>query len=115
MYRVYTRAQTLIARVLYMGDGGRLFSTRQKPTGPFLTSCGLEYVVLSTGEKLYRPEEPGTEDCCGKGCTECVWTVFWEARRQYDSLVADMQGLPREMSAFELLEMKLEKERRKDS
>ena len=114
MYRVYLRTGRLVTDV-FVHDGGRLFSTRPKLSGPFLTSCGSEYVVLGTGEKLYRPEEPGMEDCCGKGCTECVWTVFWEARKRYDSLVADVQGLPRQLSALELLELKLEKEKKKNS
>ena len=74
---------------------------------------GVSWVVLKTGEKLYEPQEPGTDDCCGKGCQECVWTQYWDSKRYYDDMVADMMGLKRKLTAFELLELKLERKKRK--
>jgi hypothetical protein len=74
---------------------------------------GVSWIVLKTGEKLYEPQEPGTDDCCGKGCQECVWTQYWDSKRYYDDMVADMKGLKRSLTAFELLELKLEKRKNK--
>lgn len=80
-------------------------------TGPYIDN-GVEYIVLETGKRLYEPQEPGPHDCCGKGCQECVWTVYLESKKHYEDMVADMRGVPRELTAFDLLELKLkEKER----
>jgi hypothetical protein len=50
-----------------------------------------------------RIVEPGENDCCGNGCSDCVWTVYWDA-------VAAQQGQKRLPTAFEILEERLRKE-----
>lgn len=77
--------------------------------GPFCDEK-VQYIILDNGEKLYRPQEPAPGDCCGKGCAECIWTIFLESRRHYDGLVAELRGKPRELTVFEILEMRLAKE-----
>ena len=60
------------------------------------------------------PPEPGTEECCGKGCEECVWTVYWNNLRDYQIAVAEAQGIERTLDPFEQLERRLaEKEKEK--
>lgn len=81
-------------------------------SGPYREG-GVEYLILKNGEKLYEPQEPQMEDCCGKGCSECVWTMYDESKRAYDELVAELKGIPRPLSAFELLELKLAQKQKK--
>lgn len=47
--------------------------------------------------------EPGDNDCCGNGCQECVWTVYWDA-------LAKLSGSSRRPTAFEQLEARLQRE-----
>lgn len=30
------------------------------------------------------PVEPGPEECCGNGCTTCVWTDYWTRLQAYE-------------------------------
>jgi hypothetical protein len=53
------------------------------------------------------PPEPAPEECCGKGCEECVWTVYWNQLREYQIAVADAQGIERQLDPFEILELQL--------
>lgn len=60
------------------------------------------------------PTEPAPEECCGKGCEECVWTVYWNDLREYHISVAEAQGIERPLDPFEIFEQRLaEKERKK--
>lgn len=61
------------------------------------------------------PTEPATEECCGKGCDECVWTVYWNNLRDYQIAVAEAQGFERPLDPFEELEkrLRLEEQQRK--
>jgi hypothetical protein len=40
------------------------------------------------------PPPPGPDECCGRGCTPCVWTVHWEALREHELLDAAAEGRP---------------------
>jgi len=51
------------------------------------------------------PVEPGENDCCGNGCQECVWTVYWDELAQHQGCAG-----VREQTAFELLEARLRRE-----
>ena len=53
------------------------------------------------------PREPAPEECCGKGCEECVWTVYWNDLREYEIAQAEAQGVERPLDPFELLERRL--------
>jgi len=32
---------------------------------------------------LRPPEKPVEGECCGTGCTNCVWVYYWEAQEDY--------------------------------
>jgi hypothetical protein len=53
------------------------------------------------------PSEPAPEECCGKGCEECVWTVYWNEYREYQISLAEAQGIERTLDPFEVLEQRL--------
>jgi Oxidoreductase-like protein, N-terminal len=53
------------------------------------------------------PIEPAPEECCGKGCEECVWTVYWNNLREYEIIEAAKEGVERPLDPFELLEQRL--------
>lgn len=69
-------------------------------------------VLLVTGELLYEPQEPGPEDCCGRGCQECVWTQYWDSKVEYNNVVAEMNGIERERTAFEIFEERLARQKK---
>lgn len=69
-------------------------------------------VLLVTGEILYEPQEPGPEDCCGRGCQECVWTQYWDSKVEYNNVVAEMNGVERERTAFEIFEERLARQKK---
>lgn len=35
------------------------------------------------------PVEPGPEDCCMRGCANCVWDVYFEALKQHRKAEGD--------------------------
>jgi hypothetical protein len=35
-----------------------------------------------------RPVEPDAADCCGEGCTRCVFDVYEEALERYEEALA---------------------------
>lgn len=67
----------------------------------------LESIVLKTGERMYEPQEPGPDDCCGRGCQECVWTQYWDSKVEYNNVVAISRGIQRERTPFEIFEERL--------
>jgi hypothetical protein len=59
------------------------------------------------------PPEPDPNECCGRGCAECVWTVYVERLQQYNAEMAALGGHAPPEDPFEALERKVaEKERR---
>lgn len=59
------------------------------------------------------PVEPDPNECCGRGCTECVWTVYVEELQQYNADLAALEGQAPPEDPFAALERQLaEKERR---
>lgn len=64
-------------------------------------------IVLHTGEIIYEPQEPGPDDCCGKGCQECVWTQYWDSKIEFNNVVSEINGVERERTAFEIFEERL--------
>jgi hypothetical protein len=38
---------------------------------------------------LAPPQEPGPEDCCNRGCANCVWEVYVEASAAYAAALKD--------------------------
>lgn len=53
-----------------------------------------------------KPEEPAPEECCGRGCEHCVWTVYWQALGAYHEAC----GTPQPPDPFEVLERRLRQE-----
>ena len=64
-------------------------------------------VALPDGSLLHRPREPLDDECCGRGCSECVWTAYWESMQAYEVAKADASGAPRPIDPFEALERRL--------
>lgn len=42
-----------------------------------------------------RPVEPDAADCCGEGCTRCVYDVYEDALERYRAALAAWQELHR--------------------
>lgn len=53
------------------------------------------------------PAEPSPEDCCGKGCVECVWTLYWAELQRYNADQAQARGELPPVDPFEALELRL--------
>ncbi len=32
-----------------------------------------------------KPREPTENECCGNGCAQCVWTVYWEELQKWEA------------------------------
>jgi hypothetical protein len=88
---------------------------REKATlgeqGKVEIGLSMNHVTLHTGETIYEPQEPGPDDCCGKGCQECVWTQYWDSKIEYNNVVSKVKGVERERTAFELFEERLAREK----
>lgn len=41
-----------------------------------------------TPKVLVKPVEPDPYECCGDGCKICVWDVYYEEKRKYDTQIA---------------------------
>jgi len=63
-------------------------------------------------DDLQEPKEPHPDDCCGKGCVECVWTVYWEEMTNYRRRKAAQEGVVYQ-DPFQLLEQRLAKDKGK--
>jgi ATP-dependent RNA helicase DDX46/PRP5 len=53
------------------------------------------------------PPPPGPDECCGRGCTSCVWTVHWEVLREHDAAAAAAEGRPPLEDHFAAMERRL--------
>jgi len=40
--------------------------------------------------QLENPIEPEEYECCGKGCTPCVWTIYENKESKLDDLINDL-------------------------
>lgn len=65
-------------------------------------------------EDLREPREPQPDECCGKGCVECVWTVYWDEMTNYRKRKAAQEGVVY-YDPFQALEQRLAKAKDKDS
>eukprot|EP01138_Halocafeteria_seosinensis_P004493 gb/GECG01004596.1/.p1 GENE.gb/GECG01004596.1/~~gb/GECG01004596.1/.p1 ORF type:complete len:241 (+),score=41.13 gb/GECG01004596.1/:1-723(+) len=41
------------------------------------------------------PREPSPEECCGMGCNNCVWIVYWDQKERYEQLKAQRDSQSR--------------------
>lgn len=62
---------------------------------------------LPCGSSLGRPKEPDPEECCGRGCAECVWTIYWDDLKAYEAAMAKAQGRAPPLDPFEEMERRL--------
>lgn len=103
------RLPALSAPLLAMFKHGRGWATHDWQ-GP----CVLAHCWVSTSAPLaatrVRPTEPEPDDCCGRGCAECVWTSYWEELKAFETQEAAAQGRQRALDPFELLERRLGRE-----
>lgn len=49
----------------------------------------MTYIALADDPAPTAPEMPMESECCESGCERCVWTVYQEARRDYERLYAE--------------------------
>jgi Oxidoreductase-like protein, N-terminal len=52
-----------------------------------LSPMSVDHADLADPEPL-RPVEPDAADCCGEGCTRCVFDVYEEALERYEAALA---------------------------
>ena len=38
------------------------------------------------------PREPGADECCGGGCTPCVYDLYWDAYARYEDALGRWQA-----------------------
>lgn len=36
---------------------------------------------------IRKPREPTEDDCCGNGCSPCVWDTFYERLDKYEDKI----------------------------
>jgi hypothetical protein len=58
-------------------------AAKQKGSSPM----SVDHADLADPEPL-RPVEPDAADCCGEGCTRCVFDVYEEALERYEAALA---------------------------
>lgn len=68
------------------------------------------HLILPNGRRLKRPDEPSPGECCGKGCTDCVWTMYWEEKQAYAKQVEEGTGMKVAPDPFAEFERRLEAE-----
>lgn len=56
---------------------------------------------------LQPPTEPDPSECCGRGCSNCVWTVYLEELQEHQAALAAAAGEPPPEDPFEALERRL--------
>jgi Oxidoreductase-like protein, N-terminal len=44
---------------------------------------------MADEEENAEPVEPNAEDCCGQGCTPCVWDTYRENLKKYQAKQED--------------------------
>ncbi|KAF5223779.1 hypothetical protein ECC02_003234 [Trypanosoma cruzi] len=53
------------------------------------------------GRAPKRPREPGPSDCCGSGCSRCVWDVYFDDLAKYEEFVKGLSGQGKETGGDE--------------
>jgi len=50
-----------------------------------LTSCPTIKSILNNimTDLIEKPTKPADDDCCGGGCTPCVWDTFYDQLSMY--------------------------------
>lgn len=61
------------------------------------------------------PASHATQDCCGRGCAECVWSVYWEEVTEYNKAAAKASGVEAPPDPFEQMERRLMAEKQQGS
>lgn len=59
------------------------------------------------GELLLKPVEPAPEECCGRGCENCVWNDYWAQLQAYEAAVKRSRGEEVALDPLEALERRL--------
>jgi hypothetical protein len=43
-------------------------------------------------KKVTKPERPGDEECCGGGCTPCVWDFYYDQLMLWNEQEAQLKN-----------------------
>lgn len=62
---------------------------------------------MPDGSITHKPQEPDPDECCGRGCVQCVWTTYTQALHEYQAAVAVARGCEAPLDPFEALEKRL--------
>jgi hypothetical protein len=49
-------------------------------------------MIKSDNVRPQKPAEPDPLDCCGSGCTRCIFDIHEEAMRRYQEALAAWEG-----------------------